>query len=235
MKTVTVSESESKVQMSTSSNNTASKTKILIVYYSTWGHIKQLVDSEAKGVSSVSSDIEVRIAQFPETLPAELLKQLYAAPRDSNHPTVTHEDLKWADGILIGIPTRFGTAPAQFKAFWDGTGGLWQKGELFGKLVGLFFSTGSQAGGQETTVLTTLPNFAHHGMVFVPQGFPDPSQFNMDEIHGGSAWGAGTYAGATGSRQPTKLELNLAEVQGKNFAKFARVVKAGRDATAAQK
>jgi len=217
-----------------SSSNSSGKAKILIVYYSTWGHIKQLAESEAKGLAASSSSVEVKIAQFPETLPEELLKTLHAAPKDAGHPNVTLDDLKWADGILFGIPTRFGAAAAQFKAFWDSTGGLWQSGALFGKLYGLFFSTASQGGGQETTVLTTLPNFTHHGMVFVPQGYPDPSQFNMDEIHGGSAWGAGTFAGPTGARQPTKLELNLAEVQAKNFAKFVSVVKAGRDATAAK-
>lgn len=201
------------------------------MYYSTWGHIKQLAESESKGVSS-SANVELKITQFPETLPEELLKQLHAAPKDANHPNVTLDDLKWADGILFGIPTRFGVAAAQFKAFWDSTGSLWQGGNLFGKPFGLFFSTGTQGGGQETTVLTTLPNFTHHGMVFVPQGVADPSQFNMEEIHGGSAWGAGTYAGPTGARQPTKLELNLAEIQGKNFAKFASVLKAGRDAAA---
>jgi NAD(P)H dehydrogenase (quinone) len=120
--------------------------------------------------------------------------------------------------------------PAQVKAVWDATGGLWMKGALIGKPIGVFFSTGTQGGGQETTVLTSLTNFTHHGMLFVPIGYSSPLLGNMDEIHGGSAYGAGTYAGHDGSRKPTSLELQIAEHQGSHFTQIATALKIGRAA-----
>lgn len=205
------------------------KVKILIAYYSTYGHIATLAEQEAKGATAAGA--EVKIAQIPETLSADVLTKMYAAPKAA-HPVVTHDDLKWADGILIGFPTRYGNPAGQFKAFWDSTGGLWQKGELVGKPVAVFFSTATQAGGQETTALTSFTNFVHHGMIIVPIGYSDPSLFNLTEVHGGSPYGAGTIAGPDGSRKPSTLELGVAEHQGKYFTNVAHALKVGREALA---
>ncbi|KAF1792281.1 Flavoprotein-like domain [Phytophthora cactorum] len=135
---------------------------------------------------------------------------------------VTAEIYQEADGILFGFPTRFGSLPAQVKAFFDSAGGLWASGALVGKPAGIFFSTGSQGGGQETTAFTALTFLAHQGLTFVPLGYRAPELFNMDEIHGGSPWGAGTLANGDGSRQPSKLELTVATTQGKSFAEVAK-------------
>lgn len=209
--------------------SSSSKVKILIAYYSTWGHIGALADQEAKGAAAAGA--EVKVALIPETLSADVLEKLHAAPKAA-HPAVTHDDLKWADGILIGFPTRFGNPAAQFKAFWDGTGQLWQAGALVGKPVGIFFSTATQGGGQETTALTSFTNFVHHGMIIVPIGYSDPSLFNNNEVHGGSPYGAGTLAGGDGSRKPSALELGVAEHQGKYFTGVAHALKVGREALA---
>lgn len=121
-------------------------------------------------------------------------------------------------------------AAAQVKAFMDSTGGLWSAGKLVGKPAGLFFSTAVQGGGQETTALTFVTQLTHHGMIFVPLGYSTPLLFNMDEVHGGSPYGAGTFAAGDGSRQPSELEQNVAVHQGKHFGGIVRALKAGRDA-----
>jgi len=114
------------------------------------------------------------------------------------------------------------------KAFWDATGQLWQTGALVGKVASTFTSTATPAGGQETTIAVNTTHFAHHGMIYVPLGYTDPTIFNMDEMHGGSPWGAGTFAGPNGERQPTALELGLARSQGKRVAQIANALKRGR-------
>jgi NAD(P)H dehydrogenase (quinone) len=193
-------------------------TKIAIIYYSTYGHIAKLAESVKAGVEKAGAT--ATIYQFQETLPEEVLTKMYAAPK-KDYPIATPETLKEADGILFGIPTRFGSAPAQVRALFDATGGLWGAGALVGKPAGIFFSTGTQGGGQETTAFTTITFLTHHGLTFVPLGYRSPLLFNMEEIHGGSPWGAGTLAGGDGSRQPSKLELDVAEVQGESFAQVA--------------
>jgi len=140
------------------------------------------------------------------------------APPKPDVPVIKPEQLPEADGIVFGIPTRYGNMPAQWKAFVDSTGQLWQKGALVGKPASVFFSTATQAGGQETTALTFITTLVHHGMIFVPIGYSSPLLFNMDEVHAGSPYGAGTFAGPTGARQPTKLETDVAQHQGKYFA-----------------
>ncbi|ETP37649.1 NAD(P)H:quinone oxidoreductase, type IV, partial [Phytophthora nicotianae P10297] len=190
--------------------------KIAIVYYSTYGHIAQLAEAVKQGVESIAG-VTADIYQVQETLSDEILGKMYAAPK-KDHPIATVETLKEADGILFGFPTRFGSLPAQVNAFFDSAGGLWAAGALVGKPAGIFFSTGTQGGGQETTAFTALTFLAHQGLTFVPLGYRAPELFNMDEIHGGSPWGAGTLAGGDGSRQPSKLELTVATTQGKSFA-----------------
>lgn len=123
------------------------------------------------------------------------------------------------DAFLLGIPTRYGNFPAQWKAFWDQTGGQWQTGGYHGKLAGLFISTASPGGGQESTALAAMSTLAHHGIIYVPLGYAKSfgQLTNLSEVHGGSPWGAGSFAAGDGSRQPSALELEIAEIQGKNF------------------
>jgi len=199
----------------------AVKAKIAVVYYSTWGHIQQLAEQVVKGVQE--SGAEVTLYQIAETLPADVLAKMYAPPKPTNIPVVTVEDLTKYDGIIFGAPTRYGQPASQYKALWDATGGLWQSGALDGKLASFFFGTATLGGGQETTAVSNMGHFVHHGMIFVPMGYGDPSKalFNLEEPHGGSPWGAGTLSSPTGARQPSKLELGMAVYQGKRFGTFA--------------
>mmetsp|Transcript_877 Transcript_877/g.1612 ORF Transcript_877/g.1612 Transcript_877/m.1612 type:complete len:206 (+) Transcript_877:87-704(+) len=193
--------------------------RVAIVYYSMYGHILKL--AETMGAALTKAGCEPKILQVAETLPEEILQKMYAPPK-ADYPIATPEDLKEADAVLFGIPTRYGMAPTQMKALMDATGYLWATQELSGKPAGVFFSTGSQGGGQETTALTFITQLTHHGMVFVPLGFPHPGQSDITEVHGGSAYGAGTIAGPDGSRQPSELELSIAEMQATRFAKIAK-------------
>lgn len=199
-------------------------TKIAIIYYSTYGHVAKMAESVKEGVESVEG-VTATIYQIPETLPEEVLLKMHAPPK-KDHPIATVDTLKEADGILFGFPTRFGSTPSQIKAFFDGCGGLWATGALIGKTAGIFFSTGTQGGGQETTVFSSLPFIAHQGLTFVPLGYRTKLITNMEELHGGSPWGAGTYSCSDGSRQPSKIELDIAKVQGESFATVTKKLSA---------
>jgi len=197
--------------------------KVYIVYYSMYGHVAKLAQEIHKGASSVGG-VEAKLFQVPETLPAEVLGKMGAPPK-TEVPTITPSELTEADGIIFGFPTRFGMMAAQMKAFFDSTGGLWRGQELAGKPAGIFYSTGSQGGGQETTPLTAITQLTHHGMIFVPVGYTfGAGMFEMEQIKGGSPYGAGTFAG-DGSRQPSELELGQAFHQGKYFAGIAKKLK----------
>lgn len=200
-------------------------TKIAIVYYSMYGHIGKLASAIKAGTSRVAG-VETQLFQVQETLPNALLAKMHAAPKAADHPIATPETLKEADAILLGLPTRFGMLPSQVKGLFDACGGLWATGGLIGKPCGIFFSTGSLGGGQETTAMSTTPFLVHHGMTFVPLGYRTPLLANLDEVHGGSPWGAGTLAGSDGSRQPSELELEIARVQGESFAEIAKKMSA---------
>ncbi|KAK8946865.1 hypothetical protein KSP39_PZI007010 [Platanthera zijinensis] len=192
-------------------------------YYSMYGHVEKLAEEIKKGANSVE-EVEAKLWQVPETLAEEVLEQMCAPPK-SDVPIITPNKLAEADGLLFGFPTRFGMMAAQFKAFLDSTGGLWRTQLLAGKPAGIFYSTGSQGGGQETTPLTAITQLAHHGMVFVPVGYTfGAGMFDMEELRGGSPYGAGTYAG-DGYRIPTELELELAFHQGQYFATIAKKLK----------
>ena len=160
---------------------------------------------------------------------------MHAAPK-TKYPIIAPEEMTKYDGFLFGntqphtntvarvliqtgIPTRFGNFPAQWKTFWDSTGGIWHSGGLWGKYAGLFVSSGSQGGGQESTNLAAMSTLAHHGLIYVPLGAKTVGHLLMglDEVRGGSAWGAGTFSGATGERQPTAKELEIAALQGESF------------------
>ncbi|KAH7434374.1 hypothetical protein KP509_06G014500 [Ceratopteris richardii] len=178
-----------------------------------YGHIETLAKKIKEGVDSIDG-IEAKLFRVQETLSDEILEKMQAPPKDKNIPIITASDLEAADGFIFGIPTRFGAMAAQMKAFFDSTGGLWKGQKLAGKPAGIFVSTGSQGGGQETTALTTLTQLVHHGMLFVPIGYMfGAGMFKMDEIRGGSPYGAGTFAG-DGTKVPTETELALAKHQG---------------------
>ncbi|XP_006354298.1 probable NAD(P)H dehydrogenase (quinone) FQR1-like 1 [Solanum tuberosum] len=160
----------------------------------------------------------------PETLSEEVLAKMSAPPK-SDVPIITPQELAEADGFVFGFPTRFGILSAQFKAFLDATGGLWRTQQLAGKPAGIFYSTGSQGGGQETTPLTAITQLVHHGMIFVPIGYTfGAGMFEMENVKGGSPYGAGTFTG-DGSRQPSELELQQAHHQGKYIAAIAKKLK----------
>lgn len=144
---------------------------------------------------------------------------MYAAPKDESVPIITPKDMTNYDAFLFGIPTRYGNYSAQWKTFIDELGHLWQQGALQGKYFGLFISTGTPGGGQESTAIAALSSWVHQGLIYVPLGYKNnfAQLANVNELRGGSPWGAGTFAGADGSRQPTPLELELAEIQGKVF------------------
>ncbi|RMJ28989.1 protoplast secreted protein 2 [Aspergillus sp. HF37] len=190
--------------------------KIAIVYYSMYGHIQKLAEEERKGIESVGGKAD--IFQIAETLSDEVLGKMHA-PGKASYPVAEPQKLLGYDAVLFGIPTRYGNFPAQWKAFWDKTGGIWTTGGFWGKYAGLFVSTGTLGGGQESTAIAAMSTLTHHGMIYVPLGYKTvfPMLANLNEVHGGSAWGAGTFAGADGSRQPTELELEIAHSQGKAF------------------
>ncbi|KAL5313417.1 hypothetical protein ACEPPN_019150 [Leptodophora sp. 'Broadleaf-Isolate-01'] len=192
--------------------------KVAIVYYSTYGHIQQLAEAEKAGLAKVG--IQADIFQVAETLPQEVLAKMYA-PAKANYPVIDPKTLESYDAFLFGIPTRYGNFPAQWKTFWDSTGGQWGAGGYWGKYAGLFVSTGTQGGGQESTALAAMSTLTHHGIVYVPLGYATSfgQLANLSEVHGGSPWGAGTFAGSDGSRQPSLLELEIATIQGESFGK----------------
>jgi len=209
-------------QTQTTTHN-MSPPKVAIVIYTMYGHIAKLAEAEKAGIESAGG--QATIYQIPETLPQEILAKMHA-PAKPDYEIITPDKLATFDAFLLGIPTRYGNFPAQWKAFWDATGHIWASGGLYGKSAGVFISTGSHGGGQESTAIASLSTLAHHGISFVPLGYAKAfSQLtNLDEVHGGSPWGAGTFAGATGARQPTPLELEIATIQGKSF--YERVSKA---------
>ena len=202
-------------------------TNIAILEYSLYGHINQLSRSIKKGIESVG--VEVEHLRCAETLPSEILEQMHAPPKPEDVRELTPanvNELEGFDGIMFGVSARYGGIPAQMKTIMDATGGLWQNGKLVGKTAGVFQSTGTMQGGQESVAMNCMSFFAHHGMVFIPLGYIDPKVFSYEEIHGGSPWGSGTYAGPDGSRQPTSMELSIAENHGRHFAKLTAKISA---------
>lgn len=190
--------------------------KVAIIIYTMYHHIAGMAEAVKKGVEAAGG--EATIYQVPETLSEEVLTALHAPPKP-DYPIATLETLTLHDAFLFGVPTRFGSYPAQWKAFWDTTGGLWASGALYGKAAGFFVSTGTPGGGQETTVVNSLSVLVHHGIIYIPLGYAKAfgQLSNMTEIHGASPYGAGSFAGADGSRLPSELELEIATIQGTTF------------------
>lgn len=183
-----------------------------------YGHIKQLAEAEKAGIEKAGGTAD--IFQIPETLSEEVLTKMHAPAKDSS-VTILEDPatLESYDAFLLGIPTRYGNFPAQWKTFWDKTGKQWAAGGFHGKMAGIFISTASQGGGQESTALASMSTFAHHGIIYVPFGYAKAfgQLTDLSEARGGSAWGAGTFAAGDGSRQPSALELEIASIQGEAF------------------
>lgn len=191
--------------------------KIAIITYSTYGHIDTLAKAVQAGVQEAGGKAD--IYRVEETLPAQALEKLNAPPKPKDVPIVGKEVLENYDAFLFGIPTRYGNVPAQWSSFWDKTGGLWVKGTLDGKAAGIFVSTASFGGGQDSTIKNSLDYLSHHGMVIIPLGYTKcfAELSNIDELHGCGPWGAGTLAGPDGSRTASELELRVAKIQGVKF------------------
>jgi len=199
-------------------------TKIRIVFYSMYGHIYQLAEQEAAGAREVTGCV-VELYQVPELVPDDALEKsgAKAARRAFAHiPIAAPSHLAEADAVIFGTPTRFGNMCAQMRNFLDQTGGLWMKGALVGKIGSVFTSTGTQHGGQETTITSFHSTLLHHGMIIVGVPYAEQRLLNMAEITGGSPYGASTLAGPDGTRQPSANELAIAKYQGKHVATIAR-------------
>ncbi len=197
--------------------------KILVVFYSTYGHVYKMAEAIAEGVKEVDG-AEVELRRVPETLPDEVLEKMGAleAQKAFAHvPVCSVEDLASADAIIFGTPTRFGNMTGQMRQFLDATGQLWMQGALVGKVGSVFVSTATQHGGQESTILSFHTTLLHHGMVIVGLPYAFQGQMGVDEIKGGSPYGASTIAGSQGERMPSETELAAAHFQGKHVAAIA--------------
>ncbi|MEC9483460.1 MAG: NAD(P)H:quinone oxidoreductase [Halomonas sp.] len=193
-------------------------TKVLVLYYSMYGHIETLAHSVAEGARRVEG-AEVTVKRVPETMDAEAFKS--AGGKVDQHAEVAKPgELADYDAIILGTPTRFGNMAGQMRTFLDQTGGLWAKGTLFGKVGSVFTSTGT-GGGQEMTITSSWTTLAHHGMILVPIGYGTPELFDISQVSGGTPYGASTFAGGDGSRQPDDRELAIARFQGEHVAKTA--------------
>jgi len=197
--------------------------KILIPFYSLHGHVKTMAEAVAEGVEKIQGAQAV-LRRVPETLPPEVIEKMGAATASaemSHIPVATVDELAGADAIIFGTPTRFGNMCGQMRQFLDATGSLWQKGALAGKAGSVFVSTGSQHGGQETTILSFIVTLMHHGMVIVGLPYTFSGQLTVSEISGGTPYGATTIAGPDGARRPSENELAGARFQGEHVARIA--------------
>ena len=192
--------------------------KILVLYYSMYGHIEQMAAAVAAGAAAVPG-VAVTVKRVPETMPEALARQA-GAKLDQAAPLASPQELADYDAILFGTPTRFGNMAGQMRTFLDQTGGLWAKGALIGKLASVFTSTGTGGGG-ETTITSFWHTLAHHGMLIVGLPYSAPELTDTSELRAGSPYGAATIAGSDGSRQPSAKELALARFQGEHVARLA--------------
>jgi NAD(P)H dehydrogenase (quinone) len=201
-------------------------TKVLVLYYSSYGHIETMAKAVAEGAAAIPG-VEVTVKRVPETVPVAIATAGHYK-LDQPADVATTAELPDYDAIIIGTPTRFGNMAAQMKSFLDATGGLWAKGALVGKVGGVFTSSATQHGGQESTILSTHIVLLHHGMLIA--GLPYSFQGQMDNaaITGGSPYGASTIANGDGSRQPSSNELDGARFQGRHIAETAAALRRGR-------
>ena len=192
--------------------------KILVLYYSAYGHIEAMANAVAEGARETGAQAVVK--RVPETVPGDVARA-HHFKLDQAAPIATIDELANYDAIVVGAGTRFGRISSQMAAFLDQAGGLWMRGALHGKVGGAFSSTGTQHGGQETTLFSMITNLLHFGMVIVGLDYGHAGQMTLDEITGGSPYGATTIAGGDGSRQPTENELQGARYQGRRIAEVA--------------
>lgn len=199
------------------------KPKILVLFYSMYGHIFKMANSVADGV--VEEGGEVKLMQVAELIPEKFWDENLRKTKDliKDIPVADpRKDLKDIDGIIIGTPTRFGNMSAQMRNFWDQTGGEWFTGTLIGKPAAIFTSSATQHGGQETTIISTMITLLHHGCILVGLPYAYKEQMTIDEISGGSPYGASTICGGMGERMPSKNELKLAKDLGKHLTAVAK-------------
>ncbi|MBA8831594.1 NAD(P)H:quinone oxidoreductase type IV [Rhizobium leguminosarum] len=192
--------------------------KVLVLYYSAYGHIETLAYAVAEGAKSAGAEVTVK--RVPELVPEDVAKASYYKV-DQAAPIATVDELADYDAIIVGAGTRFGTVASQMRNFWDQTGGLWFAGKLVGKLGSVFTSSATQHGGQESTILGFLPTFLHQGMVVAGLPYAFQGQMGTEEVKGGSPYGASTITNGDGSRQPSEIELEGAKYQGAHVAKLA--------------
>lgn len=194
-------------------------TKVLVLYYSSYGHVEQMADAVAEGARAAGAEVDIR--RVAETAPPEVVKQA-GFKTDTAHPVIEGPDaLTRYDAIVIGAPTRYGRMPSQMAAFLDTTGGLWARGALNGKVGAAFTSTASQHGGQESTLFSIITNLLHFGMTVVGLDYGFAGQMGVDEVKGGSPYGATTIADGNGSRQPSATDLDGARYLGRRVATTA--------------
>jgi NAD(P)H dehydrogenase (quinone) len=193
-------------------------TKVLVLYYSAYGHIEQMAYAAAEGAKSAGAQVDVK--RVPELVPEEVAKKS-GFKLDQKAPIATVDELPNYDAIIFGSGTRFGNITAQLRNFMDQTGSLWMKGALIGKVGSVISSSATQHGGQESTILTFIPTLLHQGMIVVGLPYSFEGQMGLDEIKGGSPYGASTITGADGSRQPSAIELEAARYQGRHVAEIA--------------
>ncbi|MEZ2132339.1 MULTISPECIES: NAD(P)H:quinone oxidoreductase type IV [unclassified Sinorhizobium] len=192
--------------------------KVLVLYYSSYGHIETMAYAVAEGAKSVGADVTVK--RVPELVPEEVAKASHYK-LDQAAPIATVDELADYDAIIVGAGTRFGTVASQMRNFWDQTGGLWFSGKLVGKVGSAFTSSATQHGGQESTILGFITTFMHQGMVVVGLPYAFQGQMGTEEVKGGSPYGASTITNSDGSRMPSAIELEAAKYQGAHVAKIA--------------
>lgn len=192
--------------------------KVLVLYYSAYGHIETMANAVAEGAKSAGADVTIR--RVPELVPDDVAKASHYK-MDQKAEIATVAELAEYDAIIVGAGTRYGTVASQMRNFWDQTGGLWAEGKLVGKVGSVFTSSATQHGGQESTILGFIPTLLHHGLVVVGLPYAFQGQMGVEEVKGGSPYGASTITGGDGSRQPSETELAAARYQGAHVAKIA--------------
>ncbi len=198
-------------------------TKVLVLYYSSYGHMEQMANAAAEGARAAGAEAVVK--RVPETVPEEIARKSHFK-LDQAAPVATVDELPDYDAIILGIPTRYGRMSSQMASFLDQTGGLWARGALNGKVGSVMSSTATQHGGQEMTLFSGITNLLHYGMVIVGLPYSFQGQMTIDEISGGAPYGATTITGGQGQRQPSANELDAARFQGKLVAETAAKLKA---------
>ncbi|MHB2169283.1 NAD(P)H:quinone oxidoreductase [Alsobacter sp. R-9] len=197
-------------------------TKVLVLYYSSYGHIEAMAEAVAEGARETGATVTIK--RVPELVPEDVAKASHFK-LDQKAEVAKPGELADYDAIIVGAGTRFGTMASQMRNFWDQTGGLWAQGKLVGKVGSAFTSSATQHGGQESTILGFIPTLMHHGMVVVGLPYAFAGQTGVDEIKGGSPYGASTITGGDGSRMPSKVELDGARYQGRHVAAIAAKLK----------